>query len=59
MQRFLALPVVDPPGAPAETIPAYVVPLEPVDGEAGATGTETPQAPDVPRSDAEPPTGAN
>jgi hypothetical protein len=59
MQRFMGLPVGDPGAAPAETIPAYVVPLEPADDEAGAIGGEAPQAPEAPRSDAEPPTGAN
>ena len=40
MQRFLALPVVDPAGDPAEAIPAYVVPLEPAteDAAPGVTG---------------------
>ena len=45
MQRFLALPIVDPepptatPAPVPESMPAYVVPVEPeVPAEAGATG---------------------
>jgi hypothetical protein len=43
MQRFLGLPVVDPANAPSETIPAYVVPLENADEDAGTGHTEASQ----------------
>jgi hypothetical protein len=42
MQRYLDLPVVDPERAPAESIPAYVVPLEPEEGESAPVGGESP-----------------
>ena len=50
MQRFLSLPVVDPEPAVQESIPAYVVPLEPASPESGepagtAAGGEGPEAP--------------
>jgi hypothetical protein len=41
MQRFMGLPVVDPEGAPGESIPAYVVPPEPADEAAAAATNET------------------
>jgi len=49
MQRFLALPIVDPAGDPAEAIPAYVVPLEPASGDAATDVTGTPPVEDSSR----------
>ncbi len=37
MQHYLDLPVVDPEAAPTESIPAYVVPLDPAEGDAAST----------------------
>lgn len=44
MQRFMGLPVVDPEGTPAESMPAYVVPPDSGDGEATSGSSESPLA---------------
>jgi hypothetical protein len=52
MQRFLALPIVDPeptatsaPATVPESIPAYVVPVEPGSGSEPASEALTPEGP--------------
>jgi len=57
MQRFLALPIVDPepattpvPATVPESIPAYVVPVEPGSGPGSEPATQV-LTPEVPPSD--------
>jgi hypothetical protein len=44
MQHYLDLPVAEPERAPAESIPAYVVPLDPGEGETPSGEIRSPTA---------------
>lgn len=44
MQHYLDLPVADPERAPAESIPAYVVPLDSGQGETTSVESRSPTA---------------
>jgi hypothetical protein len=59
MQRFMGLPVVDPEGAPAESIPAYVVPSETPDAGAAAAPAATEKAESPPQDAGASQSGAN